>query len=250
MKTKIKTKGGYKSVDITDIELSEKQFEEIETKLDAEYKHNYDVWQGATRAENAFNTIIEYVFNISSSIEEAFKGNEDLLEKLRKAFFRNWKFKSNNSCRFSLTDYECRKEVIDKYIVEIQSYVDVITNSSSELFLVESDKTASELQAMLDSLELKEDDYYSGEGGTLEVEKVSAVKSLWSYLYEEDWDKPIDMDKIHEDFTDEELHRMDQILAKQYGFDENAKLFEVRVDYGFRSIRDFVKYTLKGQKID
>lgn len=37
MKTKIKTKDGYKSVDITDVELSEKQFEEIETKLDAEY---------------------------------------------------------------------------------------------------------------------------------------------------------------------------------------------------------------------
>lgn len=250
MNTKIETNDSYKTVYITDIELSEKQFEEIKTKLDTEYKHNYDVWQDAIRAENRFNAVIKYVFHISSSIEEAFQGNEDLLEKLHKAFFRNWKFKSNNSCKFSLTDYEGRKEVIDKYIIEVQSYVDVITNSSSELFLVESDKTASELQAILNSLVLKEGDYFSGEGGTLEVRKVNVIESLWGYLYEEDWDKPVDMNKIHEDFTDEELHRMDQILAKQCGFDENAKLFEVRVDYGFHSIRGFVETTLNGKKLD
>jgi len=67
-----------------------------------------------------------------------------------------------------------------RFIIRIQSFSDVITNSSSELFVVEKNgKTAKELEQMLENYKREHNDWdFSGMGGELSVREFSATEHL------------------------------------------------------------------------
>lgn len=67
-----------------------------------------------------------------------------------------------------------------RFIIHIQSFSDVITNSSSELFVVKKRKrTAKELENMLENYKREHNDYEcSGMGGELSVREFSATEHL------------------------------------------------------------------------
>lgn len=67
-----------------------------------------------------------------------------------------------------------------KYIIQIQSFSDVITNSSSELFVVKKRKrTAKEIANILENYKREHNDYAcSGMGGELSVREFSATEHL------------------------------------------------------------------------
>lgn len=67
-----------------------------------------------------------------------------------------------------------------RFIIQIQSFSDVITNSSSELFVVKKRKrTAEELENMLENYKNEHNDYaYSGMGGELSVREFSATEHV------------------------------------------------------------------------
>lgn len=98
--------------------------------------------------------------------------------------------------------------------MKIQSVADIITNSSSEVFVIQSDKTWEELEGIMDSWNL--DDDWSGMGGCLDVYdnkrpyvgKVSNPDEPWAKWCPEghlvihiDWKMNRHIDKIFEEFN-------------------------------------------------
>ena len=236
---------------ITDFELSEKDYGIFDKTIRDNASKDFSTY--TSHAFVSFRNAITYIFNISKeSVDDVFKNDKILYTKLFEVFKREFHFTSDNSC--SVEFYGWKDDVTQKdaeaYLVQLTSYIDVITNSSSELFAVESDKSVKELENLLKSLKLKEADFYSGDGGDIEVNELSVLPYLKMYIYnnfEDDDYNEIAIKLVKKDFTKDEITRMNQILKESYGYDKNSKLFILHIDNGFKSIQEFVKKELKGK---
>lgn len=233
---------------ISDFELSKEKFLEFKDRIDKliqpPFKYSYSVLHAYTDFIHSLNYVLYLNWDSSSEhIDDLFKGHEEILNHIWEVFKREWDFKSKNSCIVSvygdLEDKACKT-----YIVPIQSIIQEITNSSSEIYIIAADNTEQDIMELL--LDAKNpDEFCSGEGGVLEVEKISCVNELYKWIYKAEYDEglnPTYKGNVYEDFSQEELDFLDSLIKKN--FNTTSDLYKIRVDNGFTSIRKFVKENL------
>ena len=187
---------------------------------------------------------LERIFYLKDAvIEDVFKGKEELLQHLWEVYCRENKFNGNrDDCHVCVYSYE---DDVIKFIVPVQSIINEITNSSSELFIVKSDNTAEQIFELLESVK-NPNEFCSGDGGTLECEKLSAVHNILYYIYnieEEGFYDEYEY-KVFDDFTQEEINTFESILKQQ--FNTTQDLYKITIDNGFTSVINFVKEQLGG----
>ena len=225
----------------SDLEISEELSEKLRNKLEKIYNRDLTVWVDHSHQDFLYCIKCILYLKDDSVIEDVFKGKEDLLQHLWEVYCRENKFNGNkNDCHVCIYSYEGD---VTKFIVPVQSIINEITNSSSELFIVKSDNTAEQILELLESVK-NPDEVYSGEGGTLECEKLSVIHNMLHYIYnvEEFYDNY--EYKVFDDFSQEEINILESILKQQ--FNTTQDLYEVSVDYGFTSVINFVKEQLGG----
>lgn len=226
----------------SDLEISEELSERLRNELE-EKICNRDLTGWVVHSHQDFLCCIEWIFYLKdySVIEDVFKGKEDLLQHLWEVYCRENGFNGNkNDCHVCVYSYDGD---VTRFIVPIQSIINEITNSSSELFIIKSDNTAEQILELLESVR-NLDEWCSGDGGTLECEKLSVVHNILHYIYnvEEFYDEY--EYKVLDDFSQEEINILESILKQQ--FNTTQDLYEVSVDYGFTSVINFVKEELGG----
>ena len=146
----------------------------------------------------------------------------DVLETIEE-FTRNF----DSDWRYPTTKY---------YLIPIQSFSDVITNSSSETYVVDTSYTAKALQRALEAIHKQHEnaEYYSGECCGIEV---SDFKEFCreSYMYE-------DHDEYGVPFQSKE-----EYLAWVWELPVNVlrECLFVRVDYGFSYVDKFLVENFK-----
>ena len=114
--------------------------------------------------------------------------------------------------------------------IKIQSMSDIITNSSSEVFIIESDKTWQEVQEEIKSWELKKDDGGSGMGKFCEVfdnkreypsENFMTKEPMFPWLGDHhlaidiDWSMKKTIDKIFKELKVVDAEEMDIVVDKE-----------------------------------
>lgn len=150
-------------------------------------------------------------------------------------------------------------------LIAVQSMTDVITNSSSELFVCSDPKAdCHTIEHMLreyrESVEAGK--YCSGNGGDLNVYHYDlgvfnnlVNELLFDGYYSRDeftqevWDEcklkwPISL------LTDEELDEFLRIYKVFHGFPETGHLFYIDIDHNSRKTIEFIKTTMGGVRID
>lgn len=128
----------------------------------------------------------------------------------------------------------------EKYLITIQSSSDVITNSSSELFCLVSDKDSGDLYNLLrEYADTNDYGHCSGDGGDIDVDKVCFYK-LIECLYGKN-NPNINKEKLSEKFI--------EICKECYGLPLDGTLYEVNIDHGFTNTMDFITNELKGKII-
>lgn len=233
---------------ISDFELSKEKFLEFRDRIDKliqpPFRYSYFVLHAYTDFIHSLNYVL--YLNRDSSVEyidDLFKGHEEILNHIWEVFKREWDFKSKDSCVVSVYG-DLEDKACETYIVPIQSIIQEITNSSSEIYIVASDRTEQHIMELL--LNAKNpDEWCSGEGGVLEVEKISCVNELYEWIYKAEYDEelnPTYKDNVYEDFSQVELNFLDSLIKKN--FNTTSDLYKIRVDNGFTSIRKFVKENL------
>ena len=113
------------------------------------------------------------------------------------------------------------------------------------MFIVKSDNTAEQIFELLESVK-NPNEFCSGDGGTLECEKLSAVHNILYYIYnieEEGFYDEYEY-KVFDDFTQEEINTFESILKQQ--FNTTQDLYKITIDNGFTSVINFVKEQLGG----
>lgn len=130
--------------------------------------------------------------------------------------------------------------------IKIQSFTDIITNSSSETFVVDSNKTKHKLQQILDELYNPEEDRFSGECCGVEIqtwdeyikECIEEYKDIPD-LYEEE---------IYAEFPtkeeDYEAFVYEHIKWWNADLETCRRMLLVRVDYGYKNAREYVNKML------
>lgn len=221
---------------ISDFELSKEKYLEITDRIDkliqpsSEYSHF--VLHAYTDFIHSLNCVLYLNWESPSEyIDNLFKGHEEILNHLWEVFKREWDFKSKDSCIISVYG-ELEDEACETYIISIQSIIQEITNSSSELYIIATDNTEQHIMELLLNAE-NPNELCSGEGGVLEVKKISCIDGLYKWIYREEYDK---------DFSQEELDFLDSLIKKN--FNTTNDLYKIRVDNGFTSIHKFVKENL------
>ena len=248
MKVKKKIDEVFDEFVISDFELSKEKFLELSDRIDKliqpPFKYSYSIIHAYTDFIHSLNYVLYLNWDSPSKhIDDLFKGHEEILNHLWEVFKREWDFKSKNSCIISVYG-DLEDKACETYIIPIQSIIQEITNSSSEIYIVASDNTEQHIMELL--LNAKNpDEICSGEGGVLEVEKISCVNELYKWMYKAEYDEelnPTYKSNVYEDFSQEELDFLDSLIKKN--FNTTSDLYKIRVDNGFTSIRKFVKENL------
>lgn len=225
----------------SDLEISEELSEKLRNELEKIYNQDLTGW--VIHSHQDFLYCIKWIFYLKdvSVIEDVFKGKEDLLQHLWEVYCRENKFNGNkNDCHVCIYSYESD---VTKFIIPVQSIINEITNSSSELFIIKSDNTAEQILELLESVK-NPDEWCSEDGGTLECEKLSVIHNMLYYIYnvEEFYDEY--EYKVFDDFSQEEVNILESILKQQ--FNTTQDLYEVEIDNGFTSVINFVREQLGG----
>lgn len=112
------------------------------------------------------------------------------------------------------------------YLIPIQSFSDVITNSSSETYVVDTSYTAKALQRALEAIHKQHEDaeYYSGECCGIEV---SDFKEFCREMYEDPFQSK------------------EEYLAWELPVNVLRECLFVRVDYGFSYVDKFLVENFK-----
>lgn len=249
MKVKIEIDNVSDGFKILDFELSKEKYLEITDRIDklvqsSSRYYSYFVCHAYTDFIHSLNYVLYLDWNSPSEyIDNLFKGHEEILNHLLEVFKREWNFKSKDSCMISvygnLEDKAC-----ETYIVPIQSIIQEITNSSSELYIIATDNTEQNIMELL--LNAKNpNEICSGDGGILKVKKISCVDELYKWIYRGEYDEelnPIYKSNVYKDFSQEELDFLDSLIKKH--FNTTTDLYKIKVDDGFTSIHKFVKENL------
>ena len=167
-------------------------------------------------------------------------------------------------------DNDDRKDIMRRLLISVQSMSDVITNSSSELYVIsKANTTKRALQKMLDRG--MPGDGTSGMGGdaylcTFDVYRLTAfwlasvipavtmkeeismfrewqVETDWSDATKETFER---QDKeIHEVvskyFTEDQVKRIEILFKKFYGIDPENEVFIVDIDWNAKATIDYLK---------
>lgn len=226
----------------SDLEFPKDKLDDLEARINKSIDDtDVDIW--TFHADNDFSLCVRMMLYLSDDaiIEDVFKGHEDLLQHLWKVFCRENGFNGNkNDCQVSVYSFNGN---VEKFIIPIQSIINEITNSSSELFIVKSDNTAEQILELLESIS-NPDELCSGDGGTLECKKLSIIENMLFYIYNiDDYYKDYEY-KVFDDFSQEEIDFLNNIIKQHFNTTQN--LYEVRVDKGFKTIIDFVEKQLGG----
>lgn len=122
------------------------------------------------------------------------------------------------------------------YLVPVQSFSDIITNSSSETYIVDTSYTAEALEEALEAIhkQYADAEYYSGEACGIEV---SNFKDFCreAYMWEEHDEHGVPFQSKEEYLAwvwDVPLSVMKECLI-------------VRVDYGYKCVDEFLTKTFK-----
>ena len=246
MKVKKEIDNVFDEFEISDFELSKEKYLEITDKIDklVQPRYSHSVCHAYTDFIYSLNFVLYLNWNSPSEyIDNLFKGHEEILNHLWEVFKREWDFKSKDSCIISVYG-ELEDKACETYIIPIQSIIQEITNSSSELYIIATDNTEQNIMELL--LNAKNpNELCSGDGGVLEVKKISCVDRLYEWIYKAEYDEalnPTYKSNVHEDFSQEELDFLDSLIKKN--FNTTIDLYEIRVDNGFTSIHKFVKENL------
>jgi hypothetical protein len=225
----------------SDLEISEESSEKLRNELEKIYNQDLTGW--VIHSHQDFFYCVECIFYLKdvSVIEDVFKGKEDLLQHLWEVYCRENKFNGNkNDCHVCIYSY---KGDVTKFIVPVQSIINEITNSSSELFIVKSDNTTESILELLERVK-NPDEFCSGKGGVLKCEKLSIIHRILYYIYNVDEFYDEFKYKVFDDFSQEEINILGSILKQQ--FNTTQDLYEITIDKEFTSVINFVKEQLGG----
>ena len=247
MKVKKEIDNTFDGFEISDFELSKEKYLEITDRIDKliqSSRYSYFVHHAYTDFVYSLNCVLYLNWESPSEyIDDLFEGHEEILNHLWEVFKREWNFKSKDSCVVSVYG-DLEYKACETYIVPIQSIIQEITNSSSELYIIATDNTEQNIMELL--LNAKNpNELCSGEGGVLEVKKISCVDGLYEWIYKAEYDEelnPTYKSNVYEDFSQEELDFLDSLIKKH--FNTTTDLYKIRVDNGFTSIHKFVKENL------
>lgn len=245
MKVKKEIDSTFDGFTISDFELSKEKYLEITDKIDKLMgsRYSYYVIHAYTDFIHSLNYILYLDWNSPSEyIDNLFKGHEEILNHLWEVFKREWDFKSKDSCIVSVYG-DLENKACETYIIPIQSIIQEITNSSSELYIIATNNTEQNIMELL--LNAKNpNELCSGDGGVLEVKRISCVDRLYEWIYKAEYDEELNpvYENVYKDFSQEELDFLDNLIKKH--FNTTTDLYEIRVDNGFTSIHKFVKENL------
>lgn len=228
---------------VSGFQIPENLLEELRHKVEIICGNESGGW--VLHAHQSFIYSIQGTLHLEDNviIEDVFKDYKSLLQHLWEVFCRENKFDGNkNDCQVCVYSYDSN---VEEFIIPVQNIVNEITNSSSELFIVKSDNTAEQILELLESVS-NPDELCSGDGGTLKCEKLSVINNMLYYIYNiydyyEDYEY-----KVFDDFSQEEIDILENILKQQYNTTQD--LYKVTVDKGFISIINFVEKELGGIK--
>ena len=230
----------------SDLEVPKDKLADLEAKVNKSIDDS-DVNTWIFHSDNDFSLCIKMMLYLSDDaiIEDIFKGREDLLQRLWKVFCRENGFNGNkNDCQVSVYSYHGD---VKKFIIPVQSVINEITNSSSELFIVKSDNTAEQILELLENVK-NPDELCSGDGGVLECKELSVIENMLFYIYNiDDYYEDYEY-KVFDDFYQEEIDFLNNIIKQHFNTTQN--LYEVRIDNGFKTIIDFVEKQLGGIRDD
>lgn len=226
---------------VSGFQIPENLLEELRHKLKIVCGNESGGW--VCHAYQDFTYSIQETLYLKNNvtIEDVFEDHKDLLQHLWEVFCRENKFNRNkNDCRVCVYSYDSN---VEEFIIPVQSIINEITNSSSELFIVKSDNTAEQILELLEQVK-NPDEWCSGDGGTLECEKLSVINNMLHNIYNidecyEDYEY-----KVFDDFSQEEIDILENMLKQQYNTTQD--LYKVSVDQGFVSIINFVEKELGG----
>lgn len=247
MKIKREIDEVYDGFRISDFELSKEKYLEFTDRIDKlmQPRYSHSVTHAYTDFIYSLNCVLYLNWESPSEyIDNLFKGHEEILNHIWEVFKREWDFKSKDSCIISVYG-ELEDKACETYIIPIQSIIQEITNSSSELYIIASDNNTEQhiMELLLNAK--NPDEWCSGDGGILEVEKISCVNKLYEWIYKAEYDEelnPTYKNNIYEDFSQEELNFLDSLIKKH--FNTTSDLYKIKVDNGFTSIHKFVKENL------
>lgn len=245
MKVKKEIDSTFDGFTISDFELSKEKYLEITDKVDKLMgsRYSYYVIHAYTDFIHSLNYVLYLDWNSPSEyIDNLFKGHEEILNHLWEIFKREWDFKSKDSCIVSVYG-DLEDKACETYIIPIQSIIQEITNSSSELYIIATNNTEQNIMELL--LNAKNpNELCSGDGGVLEVKRISCVDRLYEWIYKAEYDEELNplYENVYKDFSQEELDFLDNLIKKH--FNTTTDLYEIRVDNGFTSIHKFVKENL------
>ncbi len=114
---------------------------------------------------------------------------------------------------------------MEKFIIEIHSFVDVITNSSTELFICDTDRAVAEVAALVAEIEKRYPNEY-GHGLSVDHANDYELQDVFGYMEEEDAVKFLKakgytVEKPKEDSTPKYI----SISAERGGLDTRVKDF-------------------------
>ena len=138
-----------------------------------------------------------------------------------------------------------------KYLLNVQSFTDIITNSSSEIFLLNSDISTSEIKNMIQQHVADYHEKCTGMGGIIEVYTLDQyfIDDLEYGIYCNDTDEFYTLN----DFSKEELYHM-----YITGYQKDCPTLQITgntiiidIDNGFRSaIEDLIIKQFNAIRID
>lgn len=119
-----------------------------------------------------------------------------------------------------------------RFTIEVHSFSDVITNSSSEMFCVEDNKhTEEELEHILQEI-IDMEGKSSGNGGDWSVSENKMNNNMAKALY------PF--------LSESELQTLQKIRMKSQGKNPNSTYYTIDIDEGFEYAIDFVRRVMGG----
>jgi len=123
-----------------------------------------------------------------------------------------------------------------RFIIEVHSFSDVITNSSSEMYCVEDNKhTKEEIENMLREI-IKMEGNSSGNGGDWSVSEfklnTNMAKAMYPFL------------------SESELQTLQNIRMRSNGKNPNSTYYTIDIDEGFEYAIDFVRRVMGGVEDD